>query len=79
MSKNQSVKKRQKLDTHTLSRLLKFIFKNFKLEFIVLAVCVLLNAVSVLTASIFLRIIIDECIRPVKEFFQKLRMLKNSE
>ena len=40
MSKNQSVKKRQKLDTHTLSRLLKFIFKNFKLEFIVLAVCV---------------------------------------
>ncbi len=65
MSKNQSVKKRQKLDTHTLSRLLKFIFKNFKLEFIVLAVCVLLNAVSVLTASIFLRIIIDECIRPV--------------
>ncbi len=56
---------KKKIDKNTLFRLLKFMFSNFKLEFFVLAICVILNAVSVLTASIFLRIIIDDCIRPV--------------
>ena len=65
MNKAAPAAGKKKIDKHTLLRLLKFMFTNFKLEFIILALCVVLNAVSVLTASIFLRIIIDDCIRPV--------------
>ena len=48
----------------TLGRLLKFIFKFYKKELIIVFVCITLSSVSSVFATFFMQRLIDECIIP---------------
>ena len=61
MKKN---KKKQQLDLHTLKRLMSYL-KDYKKRFIFVLVCIALNAGAMVTASLFLQILIDDYITPM--------------
>ncbi|MDE6614837.1 MAG: ABC transporter ATP-binding protein [Clostridia bacterium] len=48
----------------TLGRLLKFMFKYYKIQLIVVAICIMLNSMAAISSSIFLKVIISDVIEP---------------
>ena len=57
-------KKKQQMDLHTLKRLMSYL-KDYKKRFIFVLVCIALNAGAMVTASLFLQILIDDYITPM--------------
>ncbi len=63
----RAVGKGAKLDPKTLKRLLGYIFKNYKLRFFFVFVCIIVNALAGVAASLFLQELIDGNITPLLE------------
>ena len=49
----------------TVFRLFKFIFKNYKVNFIVVTLCIIVSSVTSLASSLFTRTLIDDYIMPM--------------
>ena len=47
-----------------LGRLLKFMFKYYKVQLVVVAICITLNSMAAISSSIFLKVIISNVIEP---------------
>ena len=47
-----------------LGRLLKFMFKYYKVQLVVVAICITLNSMAAISSSIFLKVIISDVIEP---------------
>lgn len=54
-----------KPDSKTLKRLLGYIFKDYKGRFFLVALCIVVNALSGVMGSLFLQILIDDYITPL--------------
>ena len=47
-----------------LGRLLKFMFKYYKIQLVVVAICITLNSMAAISSSIFIQILVDDVIQP---------------
>ncbi len=54
-----------KPDGATIKRLLGYIFKDYKLQFFLVLVCIILNALAGVVSSLFLQTLIDDYITPM--------------
>ena len=54
-----------KLDPKTLKRLLGYVFKDYKLRFFIVFVCIIINALAGVAGSMFLQELIDDYITPL--------------
>ena len=52
------------INKNTLSRLLKYIFGYYRIELIIVAVCIVFSSISSVIATMFMQRLIDECILP---------------
>ena len=59
-----------KLDPKTLKRLVGYIFKNYKLRFFIVFICIIVNAVAGVAGSLFLKELINEHIIKMVEVKQ---------
>ncbi|MBI9094998.1 MAG: ABC transporter ATP-binding protein [Sphaerochaeta sp.] len=57
--------KKMKLDKHTMSRLLEYIFVPYKKRFILVLLCIVISALAGVGGSLFLRVLIDDFIVPL--------------
>ncbi len=57
--------KKPKLDKHTMSRLLEYIFIPYKKRFILVLLCIVVSALAGVGGSLFLRVLIDDFIVPL--------------
>ena len=64
MARNRNRKMPNKIKKGTFPRLLKFICKDYGVHLGVVAICVILSAVSSVFATVFLQKLIDDCITP---------------
>lgn len=55
----------KKIDKQVVKRLLSYIFKDFKLEFFLVLVCIIFSSIASISSSIFLEILIDDYIEPM--------------
>jgi len=62
---NKKESKKLKLDKHTMSRLLEYIFVPYKKRFILVLLCIVVSALAGVGGSLFLRILIDDFIIPL--------------
>ncbi|MBQ2873123.1 MAG: ABC transporter ATP-binding protein [Bacilli bacterium] len=53
------------IDKGVVKRLLSYIFKDYKKEFILVLVCIIFSSVASVSSSLFLEILIDEYIEPM--------------
>ena len=60
-----------KLDPVTLKRLVGYIFKGYKLRFFIVFICIIINALSGVAASLFLKELINDYITPMVELRQQ--------
>ncbi len=60
-----------KLDPQTLKRLLGYVFKGYKLRFFFVFICIVINALAGVAASLFLKILINDHITPMLELRQQ--------
>lgn len=58
-------KKIMKIDRKTMKRLLSYIFKNHKMQFMFVIVCILISAFAGVAGSLFLQVVIDDYITPL--------------
>lgn len=65
MMTNKKETKKPKLDKHTMSRLLEYIFVPYKKRFILVLLCIVVSALAGVGGSLFLRILIDDFIVPL--------------
>ncbi len=65
MMENKKESKKLKLDKHTMSRLLEYIFVPYKKRFILVLLCIVVSALAGVGGSLFLRILIDDFIIPL--------------
>ncbi|MGB4405763.1 MAG: ABC transporter ATP-binding protein [Sphaerochaeta sp.] len=65
MSSPKKETKRMKLDKHTMSRLLEYIFVPYKKRFILVLLCIVISALAGVGGSLFLRVLIDDFIVPL--------------
>ena len=49
----------------TVFRLFKYIFKNYKVNFVVVTLCIVVSSVTSLASSLFTRTLIDDYITPM--------------
>ena len=54
-----------KIDKNVVTRLLSYIFKDYKKEFILVIICVILSSVSSVAGSLFIQVLIDDYIEPM--------------
>ena len=47
-----------------LGRLLKFMFKYYKIQLVIVAICITLNSMAAISSSIFIQILVDDVIEP---------------
>jgi ATP-binding cassette subfamily B protein len=52
-------------DGKTLKRILSYMFKNYKVHFIIVVICIILSAVSTLCGTLFMKSLIDDYIVPM--------------
>lgn len=57
-------KSKPKMNVRVLGRVLKILFKEYKLFLIINAICIIISTLAGLTSSVFLQKFIDECITP---------------
>lgn len=57
--------KRKKIDKKTMSRLLKIIFKTYKLQFMIVMILVILSSLTSVASSLFIETLIDDYISPM--------------
>lgn len=50
---------------HTLKRLLKYVIKDYKKQFILVIICIILSSIASTASSLFLQILIDNYITPL--------------
>jgi len=62
---NTKETKKLKLDKHTMSRLLQYIFVPYKKRFILVLLCIVVSALAGVGGSLFLRVLIDDFIIPL--------------
>lgn len=62
--KRRSMDMNAKIPKGTFGRLMKYLFKHYKLHLIVVVACIIIAAVSSTVATFFLQRLIDECITP---------------
>lgn len=55
----------KKIDKRTLSRLLSYIFKDYKIQFIIVIVLVVLSSLTSVASSLFIESLIDDYITPM--------------
>ncbi len=65
MKENRKETKKLKLDKHTMSRLLEYIFVPYKRRFILVLLCIVVSALAGVGGSLFLRVLIDDFIVPL--------------
>ncbi len=65
MSSSKKETKKMKLDKHTMSRLLEYIFVPYKKRFILVLLCIVISALAGVGGSLFLRVLIDDFIVPL--------------
>lgn len=53
------------IDKNTLKRLLNYIFKDHKLKFIIVFICIILSSVASVSSSVFMEKLIDDYITPL--------------
>lgn len=53
------------IDMKVVKRLLKYIFKDYKKEFILVVVCILFSSIASVASSLYLEILIDDYIEPM--------------
>ena len=53
------------IDKKVLKRLLSYIFKDFKKEFILIIICIIFSSLASVSSSLFLEILIDDYIEPM--------------
>ena len=53
------------IDKSVVKRLLSYIFKDYKKEFILVIICVILSSVSSVAGSLFIQVLIDDYIEPM--------------
>ena len=58
------MKNKPKIDSKTLKRLVSYI-KKYKIQFIIVIICILLNTIATVFGSVFIKTIIDEYITPL--------------
>lgn len=58
-------KKIMKIDRKTMKRLLSYIFKNHKMQFMFVIVCILISTLAGVAGSLFLQVVIDDYITPL--------------
>ena len=51
----------------TLQRLLRYVLGNYKVSFLVVAVCIIVTSVTTLVSSLFTRTLIDDYIVPLTQ------------
>ena len=66
----RAVGKGMKPDPETMKRLVRYIFKGYKLRFFFVFVCIIVNALAGVAGSLFLRELIDVHITPMIELKQ---------
>lgn len=57
--------KNKKLDKKTVSRLMGYIFKTYKLQFLIVMILVILSSLTNVASSLFLQRLIDDYISPM--------------
>jgi len=65
MMENKHESKKMKLDKHTMSRLLQYIFVPYKKRFILVLLCIVVSALAGVGGSLFIRVLIDDFIVPL--------------
>ena len=53
------------INMNVVKRLLSYIFKDYKKEFILVIVCIILSSVASVSSSLFLEVLIDDYIEPM--------------
>ena len=48
----------------TLGRLLKFMFKYYKIQLVIVAICITFNSIAAIRSSIFIEMLVDDVIEP---------------
>lgn len=48
----------------TLGRLLKFMFKYYKIQLVIVAICITFNSIAAISSSIFIEMLVDDVIEP---------------
>ncbi len=59
--------RKRKIDKHTMTRLLQYIFVPYKKRFILVLLCIVVSALAGVGGSLFLRILIDDFIVPLSK------------
>jgi len=54
-----------KIDKNVVKRLLSYIFKDYKKEFILVIICIILSSVASVAGSLFIQVLIDDYIEPM--------------
>ncbi|MCD7730471.1 MAG: ABC transporter ATP-binding protein/permease [Oscillospiraceae bacterium] len=57
----------KKFDGKTLKRILSYMFKNYRIHFIIVVVCILITALSTLSGTLFMQSLIDDYIVPMTQ------------
>ena len=55
----------KRIDKNVVKRLLGYIFKNYKKEFILVIICILFSSISSVFGSLFIQVLIDDYIEPM--------------
>lgn len=61
------MKNMKNMDTKSLKRVLSYIFKNYKLHFIIVVICIIITSITTLVGTLFMRDLVDEYIIPLTE------------
>ncbi|MGN0604617.1 MAG: ABC transporter ATP-binding protein [Oscillospiraceae bacterium] len=61
------MKNMKNMDTESLKRVLSYIFKNYKLHFIIVVICIIITSITTLVGTLFMRDLVDEYIIPLTE------------
>lgn len=59
-----SARKGSKNPMKTLSRLLEYVFKEYKLKFLIVIICILISSLATVASTLFLKTLIDDYITP---------------
>ena len=53
------------IDKKVVKRLLSYIFKDYKKQFLLVIVCIIISSIASVSGSLFFRVLIDEHIEPM--------------
>lgn len=55
----------KKLDTKVLGRLMKYIFKNYKVHYIFVLIGIVISSLASVSASLFMKTLLDDYVQPL--------------